>query len=142
VGLLAGLADRVLDLAHGGVDLGFVELHVLGRPGASPSPSHSTARAVTLSLRAPAWRSACSTSSGTASPTERLSDMWRRMSTSLTELHSPSEHSSMRSPFCSSTGPLTSIIGLPGLPRHVNSTWRLKRSAPVAWRPSASCSSL
>jgi hypothetical protein len=107
----------------------------------SSADSHSTASTVTLSLLAPAVRSASSTSSGTASEIGRRASC-SVMSASPTLPHRPSEHSSTRSPGCISSGPAVSTTGLPGLPRQVKSTLRLKRSPIGTTCDSVSCSSV
>ena len=91
------------------------------------TPSHSIARTETLSHFGPPLRSACSTSSGTESESGSA-DSWSVISLSLTVPQRPSEQSSSRSPACISSGPTVSTTGLPGLPRQVKSTLRLKRS--------------
>ena len=109
----------------------------------SPSSvdSHSTLSTVTLSHLGPPWRSAISTSSGTASEIG-----WRAscsvMTLSLKMPHRPSEHSMTRSPGCISMGPTVSTTGLPGLPRQVKSTLRLKRSPMGTTWAMVSCSSV
>jgi hypothetical protein len=101
------------------------------------STSHSSARTVTLSLRGPAFRKACSASSGTASEIGRSASN-SAISSSLTLPHKPSLHSMILSPARSGVGPAVSTTGLPGLPRQVNSTLRLTRWLSDGWPACAS----
>ena len=110
-------------------------------PSTSSAASNSTANAVTLSLLSPATRSARSTNSGTASLIAWLVST-AAMVVSATLPHKPSLHSSTRSPGCINSGPAVSTTGLPGLPRQVKSTLRLKRSPIGTTCDSVSCNSL
>src|SRR6185436_20401065 len=107
---------------------------------AASALSHSIASTETLSLFGPPLRRACSTSSGTASEMAFFASC-SVITASVTLPHRPSEHSSRRSPGCSSKGPTVSTTGLPGLPRQVKSTLRLKRSPIGTTWLRVSCSS-
>jgi hypothetical protein len=110
----------------------------------SSAASHSSASTVTLSLLAPACAAPARPVRARHRTPAGAPACSTMASSSLTLPHRPSEHSITRSPGCSSSGPAVSTTGLPGLPRQVNSTLRLKRSPaapPCAGFPAARCRS-